>query len=267
MEELEADFISAASAGHLSTCKLLLNAGVNINASNEEGTALLLAIVNDNLEVCKYLIDKGANIHCKDEDGYMPLHCLYEHKDAEVTKLLLQNGAAEDINMRTISNRMPLHIAAEGDCPEIIDLLIQYGADVEAKDEYGYTPLCCAADARNAENIEALLNNGANPDVINGDGNTPLHMIIAAGGSSSNAVKCVNTLIKGGASLGITNKQGKTPLLKAGSVGDMDVLNAIFFSDATKQQKEGMFGEYKYCSDIIEHSGSLKIILCKHDQD
>ena len=52
-----------------------------------------------------------------------------------------------DINVGKNNNSRPLHGAAFYDCPEIVKLLIEQGADIEAANASGYTPLMSAAAA------------------------------------------------------------------------------------------------------------------------
>ncbi|MCY4264924.1 MAG: ankyrin repeat domain-containing protein, partial [Gammaproteobacteria bacterium] len=84
---------------------------------------------------------------------------------------------------------------------------IAAGADLEARDESGETPLHATARSGVVQTMRILLRAGADPDAPNGDGNTPLH-ITAVWGRADAGVR----LIKFGADLSITNNQGSTPL-------------------------------------------------------
>ncbi|HOJ00912.1 MAG TPA: ankyrin repeat domain-containing protein [Anaerolineaceae bacterium] len=67
----------------------------------------------------------------------------------------------------------PLHFAANSRA-DIIRLLIDHGADVNVRDGNGKTPLHCAAVTANLENMRALLENGADVNAADNDDNTPL---------------------------------------------------------------------------------------------
>ena len=53
---------------------------------------------------------------------------------------------------------------------EVVDLLIRAGAQVEAKNVYGVTPLALASAQGNTPIVERLLAAGANPNAILADG-------------------------------------------------------------------------------------------------
>ena len=71
----------------------------------------------------------------------------------------------------------PLHYAScnEINAPETIVVLLHYGADINAKDENGLTPLHYAVRRNDQEVVKVLLNEGANVNVKDNDGLTPLH--------------------------------------------------------------------------------------------
>ena len=53
-------------------------------------------------------------------------------------------------------------------------ILVENGADIEAVDSFGMTPLMHASEEFNIEAVEVLLNRGANPHKSDNDGTTPL---------------------------------------------------------------------------------------------
>lgn len=107
----------------------------------------------------------------------------------------------------------PLHIAALFSSePTMITLMVDEGADIHARGKMrGMTPLHAAASNGNIESVEVLLRLGANIEARDDNGNTPLHS--AAHFSHSHAV--VEVLLRAGADIEARNGKGLTPLLVA----------------------------------------------------
>jgi ankyrin repeat protein len=78
--------------------------------------------------------------------------------------MLLEAGA--DVNARDKAGDTPLHwAAAENTGTAVINALLQAGAVVNARDRYGWLPIHTAADRNpNPDIIDALLKAGADPD-------------------------------------------------------------------------------------------------------
>ncbi|KAL8128654.1 LOW QUALITY PROTEIN: hypothetical protein V2J09_017809 [Rumex salicifolius] len=68
-----------------------------------------------------------------------------------------------DVNYRDADNRTPLHVAACQGYKEVVELLIENGAEVEAKDRWGSTPLADAIYYKNNVVIKFLEKHGALP--------------------------------------------------------------------------------------------------------
>ena len=133
--------------------------GAAVNAPNDLGyTALHLAIQEGHTDIARLLIEKGADLNVKHSNGWTALHFAVQKGHKEIVVLLLSSGAYKadknDINARNCIGETALHVAARlgreeiGD--EIINLLIARGADVNAKDDIGYTAVKLAAE--NAHN-------------------------------------------------------------------------------------------------------------------
>ena len=55
---------------------------------------------------------------------------------------------------------------------DVLALLLKNGADINAQDDMGYSALSEAVSVRSPESVKLLLNEGANPELKDKDGNT-----------------------------------------------------------------------------------------------
>ena len=94
---------------------------------------------------------------------------------------------------------------------EDIRVLIDAGADVNAKDEDGWTPLLLAVDCGHLEALQTLIDVGADVNAKNNSGDTPLHYMV----SYDSNPKVLHALINAGADVNAKNEDGKTSLYYA----------------------------------------------------
>ena len=113
-------------------------------------------------------------VHESSADGWAPLHLAAAFGGPQATALLLSHGAHLHRFSRNPMHNQPLHacVALSQDC-ETVRLLIEQGADVNMAQAGGYTPLHQAAAAGLEELTRILLEAGADPARPCDQGKTP----------------------------------------------------------------------------------------------
>jgi ankyrin repeat protein len=186
----------------------LIALGADVKATDDKGqTALHHAARWGNAEVIDRLVTQGADIGHKDKEGRTPLTYAVQSKGTtqNAQKLLDLNA-----NPHAMDNqgRRPLFYAAEAENGVTTELLIKKGAQVDAKDNKGLTPLhCCSSSRGEKAGAKELLKNGAKVDAADKQGQTPAHHAALR----DNQV-FVELLHQNGANLSAIDDSGATPL-------------------------------------------------------
>jgi len=138
--------------------------------------------------------------------GGTPLHGAANSGSLERARDLLEKGA--DINAQNNNGNTPLHVAVWSSDPAmVVTRLIEKGADINAQDNNGLTPQYQAAMLRNLKMVMLLLEKGADKEAQNNDGNTPLHVATHSGNEAM-----ATLLLHNGADIEAQNNDGNTPL-------------------------------------------------------
>ncbi len=238
----------AARNGDLSSARLLIAAGANVNDTTPGGaTPLVIAAFSGQSELAQQLLEAGANPNAADA-GYAALHLAILRGDLPLTKKLLAKGADPNaaITRSTPFRRnsqdwaihpswvgvTPLWLAAKFSDVEFMRTLAASGADATFVRKDGTTilmatladgpdrriPLLFAPDRRQVERkvVEAIgvaSELGVKVDGANANGDTALHAAVARQFTS-----VIETLVAKGAPLEAKNKKGLTPLALAASL-------------------------------------------------
>ena len=117
-------------------------------------------------------------------DGFTALHYpafFGLGQAAEAGRILLAAGAEVNARSDNPFAVLPIHSAVAGNHDEVVAVLIDSGADVNARQRHGWTPLHGAAQNGSVTSVERLLAAGADADATNDDGATPISLARAAG--------------------------------------------------------------------------------------
>ncbi len=172
------------------------------------------AINVKNREVFDFLIEKGAIIH----DCH--LHIASISGNTEVIKTLID--AEVDVNGVDNVGESALHKAVNS---EIVQKLVKLGARVNNTNNNGQTPLitaCTGIYFPRFETLSALLNAGADVNIVDKNGVSALHVACQTG-----QLNAVELLIAYGANITLANAEGWTPLSLATSFDNIEVADFI----------------------------------------
>jgi ankyrin repeat protein len=134
------------------------------------------------LETAKRLLDeKPELINEYSEDGYQPLNLAAYFGQSEIVDFLIRNYANVNAVSRNENRMAPIISAAARQHADIALMLLEAGADVNASENGGYTPLHIAAENGQVILVELFLEYGANPYAQMDDGRTPLDIARDAG--------------------------------------------------------------------------------------
>lgn len=172
----DSPLLYAMQCGHSDIVRVLLVHGANPNSS--------LGAANQTFDPAsaELLMKAGPDPHSR-EHGTLrtPLHSAAEGMPTEVVASLLAAGA--DPDAEDAEGQTPLHRATQGSWRATLEharMLVAAGADVDAQDTKGRTPLRLACEKDCEELVEVLLDLGADETVEDNDGKTPTASIQAA---------------------------------------------------------------------------------------
>lgn len=132
------------------------------------------AALGDTAQLTALLAADRAAANAFSGDGWTPLHLAAAFAGPDAIRLLLERGARIDAVSRNPQQNQPLHAAiALGHSTQSVRLLLDEGADVNAPQAGGYTPLHQAASAGRREIVDLLLERGANPAQLCNRGKPP----------------------------------------------------------------------------------------------
>ena len=267
----------ASEAGNLEIARLLLLHNAAVNVRDRDGaTPLHLA---SGLETARLLIEHGADVNSRDDNSWTPCHTaswnghldivrlLLEHVDAqtavlssllamaswngmlEVSRFLIDRGA--DVNSRNDTGWTSLHLASLYGHLDAARLLLDHGADVNAQKADLWTPLHLASYNGHLSVADLLIQRGADTDRRSEDQETPLD-----GASRNGKLETARLLVKCGSNANLQDSNGWAPLHRAAQNGHLDLVGLLleFGADYNIRSSDG-----KTALDLACDNGKARV--------
>lgn len=155
----------SVTSKNVNAAKLLVNHGADPKAAVgpfEDVNALHMAAMSGSGDLCHWLVEEvGINVNSHDDQGYTALINAAGYSNSPETIKVLISALHANIEASIHDGRRPLHFAAFKGQLACAEELLSLGADKEAIDDSGWTPLHFAARYHHEEVIRLLLRAGA----------------------------------------------------------------------------------------------------------
>ncbi|HTW58837.1 MAG TPA: ankyrin repeat domain-containing protein [Terriglobales bacterium] len=261
---LDQQLFAASGNRDLIAAEKIIRRGANLEARATNGlTPLMSAAESGSVPLVSLLLENGANAAAKDDQGETALSWGARGGWVKLVNLLARfsDTAAKNHALMVAIEGGPvtIEISPSNMSPNLtnppqdesleveeswtatVETLLDNGADIEARDDDGDTPLLWAASFAQTDIFKLLLDRGAKIDVRDRQGNTPL---IAAAcecavATMNSAYAVMKILLEHGAAVNARNHDGRTALMMAsGMTGDASVLHLLLDNGADPRLKD-----------------------------
>ncbi|XP_070176880.1 ankyrin repeat domain-containing protein 50-like isoform X2 [Littorina saxatilis] len=170
----------AVEHGHRDIAEVLLIKGANPNQCYRSKPLLHLSLSLGHHDVASLLVEREADVNMIDSKGETPIFAALASNSSQMNGViddLVSRGA--DVKHRSLTGRQPIHCAAMTSNITALTRLANAGCDVASKDGVlGDTPLHLACSRCCQEAVATLIRHGADFNAVNNRGDTPLRKLL-----------------------------------------------------------------------------------------
>ena len=213
----------AVSKGNITLVTLLLHQNIDVNSLTiDRQTPLHIAVDKGNEIIIQNLLAKKADPTLKDALGNTSLHLAVQLKKASRPSLLV-GGTRNDSG-----DRCPIPASYSQCSIQTVQAIIDHGADVDVVNNRGQTALWFACFDGQMDLVKLLLNTGSDPNIADKNGDSILHSAMYGCCST----ETVQAIIDHGARINVVNKDKATPLLLACSTAQRESVRLLLGTKA-----------------------------------
>jgi ankyrin repeat protein len=232
--------------GSVADVRKLLDSGLSPNVATKSGGTTALMMAAPDVEKMRLLLDRGADVNARARSRFSALMVAAQYQEGDAAiNLLLDRGAqvAPPADGVPVFSANPFVLAAYAGNAKSLKRLLAAGAKVDdafiAIGTSRTTPMLGAFKFGDVEVANTLLDLGAPVDFADGNGITMLGRTVL-----NNEVEMARALIARGANVNVVDKLGMTPLLWAANVdfGDTAMIELLLKSGAKTdaRNKDGL---------------------------
>ncbi len=169
----------AAGKGRVKTVEELVDSGVDVNSSGTQGATPLFWAMS-NYKGFKKLLELGADPNVIYGDGGTIMHWAVRHKDNRFLKVALEHGGNPNLvapysSTNTFVQTPIFDALIKG--IERVEILLDAGANIDAQNDFGSTPVMTAANRARYDLLLFLLERGADYKIKNNAGWTLANIV------------------------------------------------------------------------------------------
>lgn len=190
------------------------------------------AAKQNNVTEVERLLSASSPIEVRDQTGATPLVAATKANAIDAARVLINAGA--DVNAKdNIQDSAYLYAGARGHL-EILKMTLANGADLKSTNRFGGTALIPAAERGHVETVQTLIDAGVAVDHVNRLGWTALIEAVILGDGGKRHQEIVAILLKAGANPNLADRDGVTPLQHAQKLGFKEIEDILLTYKTTK---------------------------------